>query len=127
MMWAIDGVVIPWYQTDVHWYVVGGQHSYQACVSIAAKEELGSARHKFYTEFDVVLVYSWNLDMQIKVSNALNIQVKDKVVTENFRSQLKNERAKWIEKGRLRPKKASAKHDPKFKKRTNEPLYPTSM
>ena len=23
MIWAIDGKVIPWYQTDVHWYVVG--------------------------------------------------------------------------------------------------------
>ena len=54
--WAIDGHLIPWY-ADVHWYVVGGQHTYQACVSIA-KEEPGLARHKFYTEFDVVPVYS---------------------------------------------------------------------
>ena len=53
--------------------------------------------------------------MLIKVSNALNIQVKEKVVTENFRSQLKNARAKWIEKGRPRPKKGGAKHDQKFK------------
>ena len=37
--------------------------------------------------------------MLIKVSNAFNVQVKDKVVTENLRSQLKNARAKWIEKG----------------------------
>ena len=47
----------------------------------------------------MVLVYSRDPDMLIKVSNALNIQVKDKVVTENFRSQLKNVQAKWIEKG----------------------------
>ena len=57
-MFAIDGQPIPWYETDVHWYIVGGQHTYQACVTIAAKEEPGSARHKFYTEFDVVPVYS---------------------------------------------------------------------
>ena len=63
---------------------------YQACVSIAKKEVPASARHKFYTEFDVVPVYSRDPDMLIKVSNALNIQVKDKVVTMNFRSQLKN-------------------------------------
>ena len=75
----------------------------------------GLAMHKFYTEFDVVKVYSRDPDMLIKVSNALNIQVKDKVVTENFRSQLKNARAKWIEKGRPRPKKARAKHNSKFK------------
>ena len=94
---------------------MGSQHTYQAFVSIAAKEEPRSAMHKFYTEFDVVPVYSRDLDMLIKVSNALNIQVKDKVVTENFWSQLKNARAKWIEKGRPHPKKAAAKYDPKFK------------
>ena len=92
---------------------------------IAAKEEPGSARHKFYTEFDVVLVYSRDRDMLIKVSNALNIQVRDKVVQENFWSQLKNARAEWIEKGRPRPKLAGAKHDPKFKVRAIEPLHST--
>ena len=115
MQYLIEGKTIPWYQADVHWYIVGGQHTYQACVSIAKKEVPGSARHKFYSEFDVVPVYSRDPDMLIKVSNALNIQVKDKVVTENFRSQLKNARAKWIEKGRPHPKKAGAKHDQKFK------------
>ena len=88
---------------------------YQECVSIAKKEVPGSARHKFYTEFDVVLLYSRDPDMLIKVSNALNIQVKDKVITENFWSQLKNARAKWIKKGQPRPKKAGVKHDPKLK------------
>ena len=94
---------------------MGGQHTYQACVSIAKKEVPESARHKFYTEFDVIPVYSRDPNMLIKVSNALNIHVKEKVVTENFRSQLKNAQAKWIEKGRPRPKKARAKHDQKFK------------
>ena len=70
----------------MHWYVVGGQHTYQACFSITAKEEPGLARHKFYTKFDVVPVYSCDLDMLIKVSNVLNIQMKDKVVTKNFRT-----------------------------------------
>ena len=94
---------------------MGGQHTYQACVSIAKKEVPSSAKHKFYTEFNMVPVYSRDPDMLIKVSNALNIQVKDKVVIENFRSELKNARTKWIEKGRPRSKKAGAKHNPKFK------------
>ena len=115
MQWVIEGQTIPWYQANVHWYVVGGQHMYQVYVSIAKKEVPGSARHKFYTEFDVVPMYSKDPNMLIKVSNALNIQVKDKVVTKNFWSQLKNARAKWIKTGRPRPKKAGAKHDPKFK------------
>ena len=115
MQYLIEGQTIPWYQVDVHWYIVGGQHTYQACVSIAKKEVSGSARHKFYTEFDFIAVYLRDPDMLIKVLNALNIQVKEKVVTENFQSQLKNAKAKWIEKGQPRPKKARAKHDPKFK------------
>ena len=115
MKWAIDEVAMPWYQANVHWYIVGGRHTYQACVTILATEVPGLAQHKFYMEFDVVPVYSRDSDMLIKVSNALNIQVKDKVVTENFRCQLKNARAKWIEKDRILPKKASAKHDPTFK------------
>ena len=86
-----------------------GQHTYQACMSIAAKEEPGSTRHKLYTKFDVIQVYSRDPDMLIDVSNAFNIQVKDKVITENFRSLLKNARAKWIEKGRPCPKRVSAK------------------
>ena len=115
MQYLIEGHTIPWYESDVHWYIVGGQHTYQACVNIAKKEVPGSARHKFYTEFDVIPVYSRDPDMLIKVSNALNIQMKEKVVTKNFRSQLKNARAKWIEKGRPRPKKGRAKHNQKFK------------
>ena len=115
LQYHIKGQTIPWYEADVHWYIVGGQHTYQACVNIAKKEVPRSAKHKFYIEFDVIPVYSRNPDMLIKVSNALNIQVKEKVVTENFRSQLKNVWAKWIEKDRPRLKKAGAKHDPKFK------------
>ena len=94
-------------------------------MSIAVKEEPGSARHKFYTEFDVVPVYFQDPDMLIKVSNAFNIQVRDKVVQENFWSQLKNARAKWIEKGRPRLKLAGAKHDPKFKVRATKHLHST--
>ena len=115
MQYHIEGQTNPWYEADVHWYIMGGQQTYQACVNIAKKEVPGSARHKFYTEFDVIPMYSRDPDMLIKVSNALNIQVKEKVVTENFRSQLKNAWAKWIEKGRPCPKKAGAKHDQKFK------------
>ena len=99
MEWAINGIAMPWYQTNVHRYIVGRQHTYQACVTIVAREVPRLARHKFYMEFDVVPVYACDPDMLIKVSNALNIQVKDKVVIENFRSQVKNARAKWIEKG----------------------------
>ena len=51
---------------------------------IATKEIPGIVKHKFYTEFDVIPMYSKDLDMLIKVSNALNIQVKDKVITQKL-------------------------------------------
>ena len=97
MQWAIDGIAIPLYQGELHWYIVGEKYTYQVCISIAVKEEPDTARHKFYTEFDVVPAYSSKHDMLIKVSNALNIQMKDKVVIKNFKLQLKNARVKWIE------------------------------
>jgi hypothetical protein len=42
----------------------------------------------------IIQMYSKDAEMLIKVSNALNIQVKDKVVMENFSFQLTNVRAK---------------------------------
>ena len=92
-------------------------------MSIAAKEIPEIARHKFYTEFDVVPMYSKVPDMVIQVSNALNIQVKDKVFTENFKSQLKNARANWIKKNCPCPKKGGAKYDAAFKELNQLLLY----
>jgi hypothetical protein len=63
----------------------------------------------------IIPIYSKDEDMLIKVSNALNIQVKDKVVTENFRSQLANVRAKWIEKGGPHPAAGGGRHDSEFR------------
>jgi hypothetical protein len=59
----------------------------------------------------IIPIYSKDEDMLIKVSNALNIQVKDKIVTKNFRSQLANVRAKWIEKGRSHPAVGGGRHE----------------
>ena len=82
--WAINGKPIPWHQKNVQWYIVEGLHTYQACVSTTAKAIPSSTRHKFYMEFNFVPVYSKNPNMLIKVSNALNIQIKNKVVIENM-------------------------------------------
>ena len=63
----------------------------------------------------IIPIYLKNPDMLIKVSNALNIQVKDKVVTENFQSQLANVQAKWIEKEKPHPAASGQRHDSEFK------------
>jgi hypothetical protein len=111
-----DGKQIPWYESkNMHWYIVGGQHTYTACKQIGEKEEFGSERYDFYMNHKIIPIYSKDEDMLIKVSNALNIQVKDKVVKENFRSQLTNVRAKWIEKGRPHPAAGGGRHDSEFK------------
>jgi hypothetical protein len=111
-----DGKQIPWYESkNVHSYIVGGQHTYTACKQIGEKEEFGSERYDFYMNHKIIPIYSKDEDMLIKVSNALNIQVNDKVVTENFRSQLANVRAKWIEKGRPHLATGGGRHDSEFR------------
>jgi hypothetical protein len=111
-----DGRQIPWYKgKNVHWYIVGGQHTYTTCTLIGEKELVGSDKYDFYMSHKIIPIYSKDEDMLIKVSNALNIQVKDKVVTENFRCQLTNVRAKWIEKGRPHPTAGEGRHDSKFR------------
>jgi hypothetical protein len=60
-------------------------------------------------------IYSKDVDMLIRVSNALNIQVNDKIVTENFHSQLANVCIKWIERGRPHPNVGSQRHNFEFK------------
>jgi hypothetical protein len=111
-----DGKQILWYENkNVHSYIVGGQHTYTACKQIGEKEEFGSERYDFYMNHNFIPIYSKDEDMLIKVSNALNIQVKDKVVTENFRSQLANVRTKYIEKGRPHPATGRGRHDSEFR------------
>ena len=111
-----NGHQIPWYQASyLHWYIVGGQHTYIACREIGEKLEPGTERYDFYMNHKIIPVYSKDEDMLIKVSNALNIQVKDKVVTETFRSQLAAVRAKWIEKGRPQPVVGGGRHDSEFR------------
>jgi hypothetical protein len=95
--------------------IMGGQHTYTACKQIGEKEEFGSERYDFYMNHKIIPIYLKDEDMLIKVSNTLNIQVKDKVVTENFRSQLANMQAKWIEKGRPHPAAGGGRHDSEFR------------
>ena len=79
------------------------------------KEEKGSDQYDFYMNQKFIPIYSKDVDMLIKVSNAFNIQVNDKVVVENFCSQLVNVCAKWIERGRPHPNVGSQRHDFEFK------------
>jgi hypothetical protein len=38
-----DGKEIPWYQgKNVHWYIIGGQHTVESFHKIASKEPVGS-------------------------------------------------------------------------------------
>jgi hypothetical protein len=107
-----DGKHILWYQCkDLYWYIVGGQNMYTACTKIGQKEVVGSCRYKFYMNHKIIPMYSKDADMLIKVLNALNIQVKDKVVTENFCLQLANVLAKWTEKVRPQPVASTQRHD----------------
>jgi hypothetical protein len=94
--------LVPWYEDEgIHWYIIGGQHTFEACRELGEKEPQDSPMRQYYLNHDIIPVYADNKDTLIKVSNALNIEVKDKVAEVSFRSQLEKMRAKWIERGRI--------------------------
>ena len=76
MQWATDGVAIPWYQAMRTSTLLEGS-TRTKCASPSLLRKSLDQQGTNFTEFDVVPVYSQDPDMLIKVSNALNIQVKD--------------------------------------------------
>ena len=94
--------LVPWYEVeDIHRYIVGGQHTYKGCRELGENEPLDSPMQKYYLNHNVILVWSKDKYTLIKVSNALNIEVMDKVAKANYRSHLEKMQNKWIKKGRI--------------------------
>lgn len=110
------GRVIPWFKAqNVHWYIIGGQHTFEVCNEIAAKEVVGSEKYELYTNHEIIPIFSKNADILVKVSNALNVSLKDKEAGSSFRSIWVRARAKWIEHNRPSPSKGGKQHEKAFK------------
>jgi hypothetical protein len=81
-----DEKEIPWYQgKNVHWYIIGGQHTVESFCKIASREPVGSAHREELLQFKIIPVFSKDPAMLTRVSTALNLNITDRVVKEVYR------------------------------------------
>jgi hypothetical protein len=105
-----DGKEIPWYQgKNIHWYIIGGQHTVESFRKIASREPTGSAQREELFKFKIIPVFSKDLAMLTRVSTALNLNITHRVVKEVYRQNFELGRAKWIEGGSPMPHRGGGK------------------
>jgi hypothetical protein len=105
-----DGKEIPWYQgKNVHWYIIGRQHTRESFRKIASREPVGSAQREELLKFEIIPVFSKDLAMLTRVSTALKLNIIDRVVKEVYRQNVELGRAKWIEGGSPIPYRGGGK------------------
>jgi hypothetical protein len=84
-----DGKEIPWYQgKNVHWYIIGGQHTMESFRKIASRESIGSVQREELLKFKIIPVFSKDPAMLTRVSTALNLNITDRVVKEVYRQNV---------------------------------------
>jgi hypothetical protein len=90
-----DGKEIPWYQgKNVHWYIIGGQHTVESFRKIASGEPIDSAQREELIKFEIIPVFSTDLAMLTRVSTALNLNITYRVVKEVYCQNVELSRAK---------------------------------
>jgi hypothetical protein len=105
-----DGKEIPWYQgKNVHWYIIGGQHTVESFHKIASGEPAGSAQREELLKFEIIPVFSKDPAMLTQVSTPLNLNITDRVVKEVYHQNVELGRAKWIEGGSPMPHRGGRK------------------
>ncbi len=111
----VDGATVPWWKSPkVHWYIIGGQHTITACRELAEQYPDGSDQKKDLLEFEVIPVFSRDADTLVRVSNALNLNIAEKVARETFRSCAEMGRAAWVKAGCPEPHRGGGKPSPDF-------------
>jgi hypothetical protein len=105
-----DEKEIPWYQgKNIHWYIIGGQHTVESFRKIASGEPIGSAQREEFLKFEIIMVFSKDPAMLTRVSTALNLNITDRVVKEVYRQNVELGREKWIEGGSPMPHRGGGK------------------
>jgi hypothetical protein len=95
-----DGKEIPWYQgRNIHWYIIGGQHTVDSFRKIVSGEPVGSAQREELLQFEIIPVFSKDPAMLTRVSTTLNLNITDRVVKEVYRQNVELGHTKWIERG----------------------------
>jgi len=98
-----------WKHPDVHWYIISGQHTVTACRELADQFPVDSEARKDLLEFEVIPVFSRDLQVLVRVSNALNLNIAEKVAKETFRSCTELGQAAWKRAGCPKPHKSGSK------------------
>ena len=110
-----DSVTIPWWEgRNVHWYIIGGQHTVTAFRELASKHPEGSAAREELLQFEVIPIFSRDPEVLVRVSNALNLNIAEKVAKETYRSCAELGRAKWVAAGCPEPHRCGGKPSPAF-------------
>jgi hypothetical protein len=105
-----DGKEIPWYQKkNVHWYIIGRQHTVESFRKIASREPVGSAKREELLHFEIIPIFSKDPTTLTRVSIALNLSITDRVVKEVYRQNVELGRVKWIESGSPMPHQGGRK------------------
>lgn len=105
-----DGSKVTWWKhPDVHWYIIGGQHTVTACRELAEQFPEGSEAKKDLLDFEVIPVFSRDPTVLVRVSNALNLNIAEKVAKETFRSCAELGRAAWKRLGCPEPHRGGGK------------------
>jgi len=93
----------------VHKYIVGGQHTVTACQEFAEQYPKGHSAKVDLLEFEIIPMFSRDAATLVCVSNALNLNIAEKVVKENFRSCSEMGRATWVKAGSPEPHRGGGK------------------
>jgi hypothetical protein len=112
---VVDGLSMSWWKApNVHWYIIGGQHTVIACRELAEHHPDGSNAKKDLLQFKVIPVFNRDPDTLVRVSNALNLNIAEKVAKETFRSCAEMGRAAWVKAGCPEPHRGGGKPSPLF-------------
>jgi hypothetical protein len=107
--------LVPWWKApNVHWYIVGGQHTVTACRELAEQYPADHPARQDLLEFEVIPVFSRDAATLVRVSNALNLNIAEKVAKENFRSCAEMGRAAWLKAGSPEPHRGGGKPSAAF-------------
>lgn len=110
-----SGKVVSWWQNPVvHFYIIRSQHTYTACRHLVNNPTLSAASRNELLKFEVVPVFSQDKLILIRVSNALNLNLAEKVAKEDFQSCIELGRAAWGAVGFPEPHRGCGKPSPAF-------------
>ena len=88
-----------------HWR----QHTVESFRKIASEEPVGSAQREELLQFEIIPIFSKDPAMLTQVSMALNLNITDQVVREEYCQNVELGQANWIKGGSPMPHRSGGK------------------